>query len=214
MKKAIFLVFAVLFFSGCMTTRFDVSRPKPYVSGNIKVKDDGNIIMPGLRMTIKPYNFDVNASAILFGFKIPKRFDGPVEHAFFVEMAFLPKASGFSFDPSGVELNAYGKTLKPVASYGPEYDREVYLTSLFCFKDFKKAFLDNSNFSAAPLSSALELEKGKWSGVLLKFEIYPPSPEEAMSLTLSGLERDGSRVEVPEINFQKGYAVEIDDLVK
>ena len=50
--------------------------------------------------------------------------------------------------------------------------------------------------------------------MLLKFEIYPPSPEEAMSLTLSGLERDGSRVEVPEINFQKGYAVEIDDLVK
>lgn len=213
MKKYLLVAIFVSLFvtSGCMTARFSVSEPQVSKLEGIKKGPNGRFNIDGINISLKPYNFAHDASVLCLGLKVPKRFD-QFSKAFYVEVGLMSKAQGVEFDPANIVLNIKNEQLKPEEIYGPTYKREVYTGGLFFFEDFGKAFLNGKTDELSIFNGSLSLEPKKWVGVLLKFNTYPPTVDNQFSLSVTGLTKDGSSVEISDINFAKGIVGIVDDL--
>lgn len=210
MKKIIVLILGVFLLSGCMTSRFDISRP---LAGQDKslVANDGDLNYQNkLEISLKPCNFSNAVSLIVGGTVLPKRYLYKGEKVFYVEVGFKPRVDGFTFDPSSVIFKTDNFTLTPSAVYGPLSTKEIYLNSLFKFEESKK-FIIRKNIDLSTLSGSISLDANKWTGVLLKYDAYPPLPESNFSLILKGLQSSGESLDL-NVDFTKSSVMLMDDL--
>jgi hypothetical protein len=211
MKKIIVLILGVFLLSGCMTSRFDISKPLASQNKDAKLCWDGNIDYQNkISISLKPYNFSNGVSVMLVGSNLPTKYLYKGEKAFYVEVSLRPNVEGFTFDPSQMILKTDSFTLTPSAVFGPLVNRELYQTGLFHFEESKQ-YLFKSNTDLPTLSGTMSLDANKWNGVLLKFDTYPPVPESRFVISIKGLSNSGDSVET-DVDFTKGSLWLVDDL--
>lgn len=214
MKRRVVLLLVLIclcLYQGCLVLgRYEVSRPR-WADSSAPPK--GIFKMRELKVSLRAYNFQRTELAVT-GYLIPERFEDAAEKVFFIEVGFAPIEEDGLFDPQEVTLNVGDREIKPTSFYGPVSKREPFLHGFFFFEEFKEFYWKSEELTEQEIDyGPVSLEPGKWTGVLLRFEMFPPSPHEEFSLSLDSVEVYGESLDIPEFYFRKGKMLIIDDAI-
>lgn len=204
---------------GCATQgKYEISRPTiGDKSGRYKYnrisKFDQIINLSDLNLFVEPNNDWIiwEAFAVtIIPVRISKNKSVMGEgKPFIVDLAFLPKEDGFSFDTMKVSLQVDEvNDIKPNRVKGPmpKYHRGYYSDK------WEQESLDSGHVlcgggttttNALPDYLILLKKESLWTCFQVEFDIPIPSPKQNIALKIYGLQKGSQYVEIPTITFER-----------
>lgn len=201
-------------FVACVAIRVTGSKPIDVPRGEWDPWQPARISLAGLDLEVQIQNM----KQVVF-FTNPLPITAPLIRLapLRVWLSITPLSGSVGFDPGRVALSIDGtEGMKPVGYWGPGVGQpgaSGFAAHMRCGRlkakgrGYEECF--NCVWSSTPINKpegAVPLAKA--SCFVLVFETRP-SPKHRFELSLEGLERNGSRVTVPQMKFEKGGFFEV-----
>ncbi|MHB8482044.1 MAG: hypothetical protein ACYDBV_04805 [Nitrospiria bacterium] len=216
-SKAKFLLFFAcywLLISGCGSSQeYIVSVPKneraDLTIGRSHIVE---LNLPGIKLSVIPFNARLNSTwntvitivplPIDLGYPEAKRFSKHQEYAappFIIEMALETTDADVTINPSEVVLHEAGKDVRPIGMVFPS-ELLVTMKPLPAISRCHRLGNLSAKEGFMPLKET-KVAAGKTACVWLSYDIAVPPPESGFSMSIQGIQRAGSIVEIPSIIF-------------
>jgi len=204
--------------SGCIVSeRYVVSVPQSD-SPEVVLSPARTIEFSTFHLSVKPFNARLDSTFNTYFLILPLPFtisdrEDKASPPFFIEVAFHAINESIVFNPERVTLAVAGLKYKPSgmvlpAEFQPleSFGRMPYQGLNFCWLHWSQSppYLPAES-RVQPLQQ-IQIAKGKMGCTRLSFPITPPPPEQEYSLSIHGLEVDGTSMQPLPIRFVRGIA--------